>query len=33
MTQPPYGQDGQWVRIVAVENPAMPLRPKFYRYL
>jgi hypothetical protein len=22
--QPPYGQDGQWVRIVAVENPDDP---------
>src|SRR4051794_35603926 len=22
--QPPYGQDGQWVRIIAVENPDDP---------
>ncbi|MEK8108832.1 hypothetical protein NKG94_35990 [Micromonospora sp. M12] len=25
--QPPYGQDGQWVRIIAVENPDDPQRP------
>jgi hypothetical protein len=22
--QPPYGRDGQWVRIIAVDNPADP---------